>query len=354
MPVLVQVRVENASTCTFLRQYSAFSALYPYKTVSCTSGRAAVVIPAISNAYKAPLHLSFEVSAVGSGAVTRRIVKVTEAAAPSPPRPVVTITPPPPPPVVTATSPPAPPPPAPYATSTNWSGYVLPSSTSIFTGVAGTFTVPTLDCSTTPDAGMSLWVGIGGAGWPDGTNSGALLQTGVASDCVSGGQVNSGWWELYPSDPNHSYDFSGFPMSAGDTITAFVFQDRSGAWWTRLDDTTTSLSGFLKVGGNWGVGTNASGVYRTQGSGALLSYIGGYSAEWIVEDYTESDTQTLTPLANFGTVGFTNLGTSASDWFLTPHEGIELTDSSGNVLAAPSSPGSDGSFTVTYEGSVSP
>jgi Peptidase A4 family len=227
---------------------------------------------------------------------------------------------------------------------------VLPSSTSIFTDAAGTFTVPTVDCSVTPDGGVSTWVGIGGQGWPDGTSAGALLQTGVTSDCVSGAQVNSGWWELYPSDPNHSYLFSGFPVSPGDMITASVYQDTGGMWWTRLDDTTTGLSGYLKVGGNWGVGTDASGVYYTQGSGALLSYTGGYSAEWIVEDYTDTDTQTLAPLADFGTVSFTNLETSASDWFLTPQQGIALIDSSGNALAVPSSPGSDDSFTVSYQG----
>jgi hypothetical protein len=336
VPVVVRVRVANASTCTFLRQYSAFSSLYPYKTVPCTSGHAAVLIPAIANAYKAPLHLTFEVRATGASAVARRIVKVPQAASLPPPPPVV------------SSSPPPPPQPA-YAVSPNWSGYVEPSS-ALFTDASGTFTVPYLNCTVTPDGGVATWAGIGGYEWQQGGTSGALLQTGVTSDCVDGQQQDRGWWELYPSDPNQEFFFYNFPVSAGDIITASAYQVSSGAWWTRLDDTTTGLSGWMQTGGDWGVGTDASGYYYYQGSTALLSYSGGYTAEWVVEDYTNADTQTLAPLADFGTVSFTNLQTSAANWFLTPADGLALGDNNGNVFATPSSPADDGSFTVSYQG----
>src|SRR5262249_16558705 len=60
----------------------------------------------------------------------------------------------------------------PFAVSPNWSGYVVPSTTSV-TEVAGQFTVPKLNCKHTPNAGVSIWAGIGGAGG----SSGELLQT---------------------------------------------------------------------------------------------------------------------------------------------------------------------------------
>lgn len=342
-PVVVSVRVANASSCTFLRQYSAFSSLYPYRTVPCASGRAAVVIPAISNGYKAPVHLSFEVRATGSGGVARRIVKVAQAAASATPPPPVT--------VITPPAPAAPPRPS-YSLSANWAGYVLPSTTSAFTDASGTFTVPSLNCSVTSDAGVMTWVGIGGAEWPQGGSSGTLLQTGVQSDCVGGAQQNEGWWEMFPSNPNRSFVFYNFPVSTGDSITAAVYQSTSdSSWWTRLDDTTTGLSAWMQTGGHWGVGTDASGHFYYQGSSALLSYSGALSAEWVVEDYTEPDSQTLAPLADFGTVSFTNLRTAGlANWDLTAEDGVALEDSNGNVLAVPSPPGSDGSFTVSYQG----
>src|SRR5262249_47350242 len=39
-PVTIDLRVRNARTCTFLSQRTATSALYPVRTVACSSGRA--------------------------------------------------------------------------------------------------------------------------------------------------------------------------------------------------------------------------------------------------------------------------------------------------------------------------
>lgn len=324
--VVMTVRVRNATTCTFMRQYSTFSSLYPLKTVDCSSGHAHVVVPAIANIYKAPVHLTYAVRAHAGSVWVQRRVAVAQGAA-APPR---TITPPPSPPQST------------WAESPNWSGYVLPS-TATFTEVAGTFTVPTLNCTVTPDGGIFTWVGIGGYG-----SSGTLLQTGVESDCVSGTQENTAWWEMFTSESNKSVDFHNFSVSVGDSITASVYQDSNGAWWTRLDDTTTGMSGWMQIGGHWGVGTDASDYFYYQGSSALLSYSGAYTAEWIVEDYTEPDSATMIPFADFGTVNFTGLQTSLSPWHLTANEGIAIAQN-GVVLSTPSLPSSDG-FSVSYVG----
>lgn len=235
------------------------------------------------------------------------------------------------------------------ATTPNWSGYVLPSGTQIFTEASGAWTVPTLDCAVTPNAGAATWVGIGGFGWSSGGSSGVLLQSGVTSSCVNGVQQDVGWWEEFPSNPNYGTQFTGFPVSPGDSIVASVDQTSSGAWQTRVDDLSTGLSGWMVTGQGWGVASDASnGAFTEQGSTSGLTYSGGYSAEWIVEDAESAQTGTLVPFADYGSVAFANLTTSLSSWSLTPSEAVQLVQG-GVVLSSPSQPGS-GTFSVSYTG----
>ena len=333
--VVVSVHVRNATTCEFFRQFSTFSSLYPYETVPCASGHASVTVPPIANAYKAPVRLTYAVRARGAGTrSTQRTVTVAEAAAPRTPQPPV------------APPPLSPPTPA-WSTSPNWSGYVVPSSSALVTDASGQWTVPTINCSATPTGDATTWVGIGGFGWPSGGTSGALLQTGVSSNCVSGVPRYEGWWEEYPSNPNHASDFANFPVSPGDSIQAFVFQGISGAWETRVDDLTTGLSGVMVIGQGWGVTADGGdGSFVEQGSTAGLAYEGGYTAEWIVEDPGLSGL--ILPFADYGTVNFTSLRTSLLSWSLTSSEGIAIAQN-GAVLSTPSSPSNSG-FSVSYTG----
>jgi len=238
----------------------------------------------------------------------------------------------------------------PFAQSPNWSGYVVPSASSLITEASGEWIVPTLDCAATPNSGVSTWVGIGGWSWPTGGTSGALLQTGVTDNCVNGVQQDSAWWEEVPSSPNQSSAFTSFPVSSGDVIEASVYQTSSGAWETSVDDLTTGLTGIMVTGEGWGVSTGGSGgSFTEQGSTADLSYLGGYTAEWIVEDYQQGGIGgAYVPFANYGTVTFTNLTTSLSPWSLTPGEGVEIVQN-GTVLSEPSFPSNSG-FSVSYTG----
>jgi len=424
--VVVSVRVRNATTCTFLRQHSAFSSLYPLKTVGCASGRANVTVPPIANPYKAPVHLTYavRVRGVGPGSV-QRSVTVSQAAADQPPPPAT-------PPASAPTaalsiSPSSLPstggsavlsysslhasscslsstpalwdgsnptsvncngtytvalsatisarkwmitftasggggksvsstqtlteqaPPTPTATWTEtstWSGYVIPSSSALFTNASGAWIVPTINCAATPNGGAAIWVGIGGYGWPTGGTSGTLLQTGVTAGCTNGVPQYNGWFEEYPSIPNTSKNFLGFPVSPGDAIEAYVFQGSSGAWETRVDDLTTGLSGVMVTGNGWGVSADAgNGTFLKQGSTDGLSYSGGYTAEWIVEDYSQNGA--AVPLADYGTVNFTGLKTSLP-WSLTSSEGLAMVQN-GVVVSTPSPPSSSG-FSVSYTG----
>jgi hypothetical protein len=94
--VVMTVRVRNATTCTFLRQFSTFSSLYPLKMVACRSGHASVTMPAIANTYRKQVRLTYAVRVRGADQRSvQRSVTVTEAAAatPSQPLPPVTTTP---------------------------------------------------------------------------------------------------------------------------------------------------------------------------------------------------------------------------------------------------------------------
>jgi hypothetical protein len=433
--VVLTARVYGATSCTFLAQHSAFSSLYPFKTVRCASGVARVVVTASANSYTASTHLTYQVRATTGSFRTQRSVRVLQAAAP--PTPFPPPSPPPPPLPVAPTAqlsitpsfvtssggtavltfasanatscallstpaiwsgadpvpvecngtysvilgttavqrqwaftfvanapdgvsasavatliqaaPTAPAAPPPLATrlSLNWSGYVVPSSSALLTEVGGQWTVPRLNCAATPGGGVSTWAGIGGFTWPTGGSSGVLLQTGVQTDCVNGAQRNTAWWEAYPSNPNHLAQFNSLPVGTGDSIKASVFRGSSGAWETRVDDLTTGLSGVMVTGEGWGVTADGgNGTFVKQGSTVGLSYDGGYTAEWVVEDYTLSGSEV--PFANYGSVTFTDLTTSLSPWYLTADEALALSQN-GGILSMPTLPTSGG-FTVDYTG----
>jgi hypothetical protein len=227
---------------------------------------------------------------------------------------------------------------SPLEQSDNWSGYILPSDAYV-TEASGEFTVPSLNCADMPNAGMSMWTGIGGV------NSEALLQTGVASTCVSGSQQNSGWFEEYPSNPNQSEPFPGLTVSTGDVIESSVYQMSDGAWETSLADLTTGFSGVMVTGDAWWVVNN--GVNEPPlGSTASLTFPGAHTAEWIIEDYMDNESQVA--LANYGSVTFSDLSTSVPAWSLSTAEGTEIVQN--NVVLSTPEPPEGNAFSATYTG----
>jgi len=231
----------------------------------------------------------------------------------------------------------------PFSISPNWGGYVVPSTTPV-TDVSGQFTIPTLDCNQTADAGVSTWVGIGGGG----ASAGDLLQTGVRSDCIGGVQHDDvGWWEEAPELPE--VDFTDMSVSAGNVMRATVVQNSDRSWTTRIDDLTTGISGVMTTGQAYGtiLDANPTSWLDEEGLTTSVSYGGGYTAEWIVEDYELNGT--LVPLADFGTATFTNLTTSVPSWALTDDEQSGIGDNGGLLHAAPSEPSGNG-FSITWTG----
>ncbi|MCU1363237.1 MAG: cell wall/surface repeat protein [Acidimicrobiaceae bacterium] len=238
--------------------------------------------------------------------------------------------------------------------STNWSGYVVPSTSALLTDAEGEWTVPTMNCADTPNGEDSIWIGIGGVQWNATSWSGALLQTGISVGCANGVQQNSAWWEVVPANPNHEEEFTHFPITAGNEIKASVFQLSNGEWETLVSNLNTGLSALMVTGEAWGVGPTEGGTitFSSQGNAAGYSYSGGYTAEWIVEDPEESTAtpgNPLYPFANFGSVTFSDLRASFSSWSLTPDEEWGIVQN-GVTLATPTNSTTDG-FTVSYAGS---
>ncbi|KAI8624765.1 peptidase A4 family-domain-containing protein [Xylariaceae sp. FL1651] len=158
--------------------------------------------------------------------------------------------------------------------SSNWAGAVLSSSG--YTSVVGTITVPTPK-SNGKAGSASAWVGI------DGDTCGtAILQTGIDFSVSASGAVSyDAWYEWYP---DYAYDFSGFPLKAGDQIKITVTASSKKAGIATLQNLTT--------------GKSVSHSFSNEGN-----QLCEYDAEWIVEDYEENGS--LVSFANFGSVTFT-------------------------------------------------
>ncbi|MGH2856410.1 MAG: G1 family glutamic endopeptidase [Solirubrobacteraceae bacterium] len=236
------------------------------------------------------------------------------------------------------------------ATSENWSGYVAEGSgtSKSFKTVSGTWVVPRADCSSAQGY-ASFWVGLGGAG-----QTRSLEQTGTEVSCSGSGTASySAWYELVPAAPVTV----NMAVKPGDTIAGKVTVNGS--------DVTVSLSNR----------TSGATFHKT----LTMSNPDVSTAEWIAEapsacQQGTSGCSTL-PLADFGTVQFSNAsatttdghtGTiSDSDWSsaavaLNPNSGTmgfggpQFASQSASAGATPSSLTSDGSaFSVTWSSNAS-
>lgn len=98
-------------------------------------------------------------------------------------------------------------------TASGWSGFALTGTDASVTKVVGSWTVPAVDCMTTPNSEASFWLGI------DGYDSNTVEQIGTDSDCTNGAASYYAWYEFYP---HNSYNINNFPVNIGDVISAAV------------------------------------------------------------------------------------------------------------------------------------
>jgi hypothetical protein len=217
--------------------------------------------------------------------------------------------------------------------STNWSGYAVEGSS--FTKALGSWTVPTVNCSKTPNTYSSFWVGI------DGWTSSTVEQTGTDSDCNGSTPSYYAWYEFYPAA---SILISSVPVSPGNHISTSVTYNSGTSFTITLTNESTGKS-FSKTG-------SVSGAART-------------SAEWIAEAPCCTRRGGILPLSDFGTVDFgedytgvssTNDATDSSvsgaigAFGSNVFESIMINGSTGADEAVPSGLSSGGtSFTVTWD-----
>lgn len=216
--------------------------------------------------------------------------------------------------------------------STNWSGYAVEGSS--FTKALGSWTIPSVNCSETPNTYSSFWVGI------DGWTSSSVEQTGTDSDCDGSTPSYYAWYEFYP---NPSYEITSVPVSPGNHMSASVTYNGSQFTVTITNEST---------GKSYSRSARVRSAKRT-------------SAEWIAEAPCCTNSGGILPLADFGTVDFgqdytgvsgTNDATDSSvsgaigAFGSNVYESIMVNGSTGADEAVPSSLSSDGtSFTVTWD-----
>jgi len=155
-------------------------------------------------------------------------------------------------------------------TSDNWSGYAVTGSS--VTYAAGSWQVPTVDCTKTPRSYSAFWVGI------DGYSSKTVEQTGTDSDCSGTTPVYYAWYELYPAPPVNI----SMTVAPGDVMGASVTYS-GGKFTITIDNRTT--------GEEYQITKAVAGAKRT-------------SAEWIAEAPCCTSGGDILPLSDFVSASF--------------------------------------------------
>ena len=207
--------------------------------------------------------------------------------------------------------------------STNWFGYnqgSLEQGGKLFNSISGSWTVPT---ATQHSAGQSEassdWIGIGGGCVDAGCTAtdSTLIQTGTEQDVGStGAQSYSAWYELVPAP---SLTISGMTVAPGDHMHATISEivADSNLWNITIQDTT-----------------------RNESYSTTVPYSSTHAtAEWIEETPLEIGTNAgFAALPNLTNPAFSSATTNSAPANLKSSEEMDLTDSSGAVIGAPSAP----------------
>ena len=200
------------------------------------------------------------------------------------------------------------------AQSSNWSGYAAASGT--YTSVSANWTEPTGHC-TSATRYSSFWVGL------DGYNSQSVEQTGSEVDCSGGSPVYYSWYEMYPAFP---VNFAN-TVRPGDQFFGSVTFTGGSSYTLVLKDLTRGWS---------------HTVHKSL-SGAANS-----SAEAIAEAPCCTAGGGILPLANFGTVNFSNVTVDGSPIGSAKPTGITMVDGQGRDKDTISSLSGGAKFSATW------
>jgi Peptidase A4 family len=86
-----------------------------------------------------------------------------------------------------------------------------------FRFIGGTFFVPYVNCSATPDSFSAHWLGL------DGFGTATVEQAGVLAACSGGTPHYAAWLEMFPRVPVYPH----IAIRPGDSVTVSVFFQRS-------------------------------------------------------------------------------------------------------------------------------
>ena len=211
--------------------------------------------------------------------------------------------------------------------SNNWSGYNQGSleqggtPPKLFSSIGGHWTVPTVSQHKAGQAEYSSdWIGIGG-GCIDASctiTDNTLIQTGTEQDVdASGAASYSAWWEIIPGP---SMTITSMTIHPGDAMTSTISSTAPGVWTITLNDTSDGQSYTTTV------------PYSSTEA----------TAEWIQETPLILGTNAgFAALPNLTSPAFDLATTNGAAANLKSSEEMDLVDSSGNVIGAPSAPDPD-------------
>ena len=210
--------------------------------------------------------------------------------------------------------------------SNNWFGYnqgTLEQGGKLFNSITGDWTVPTATRHTSGQAAASSdWIGIGGGCVDAGctVTDPTLIQTGTEQDVSASGQSSySAWYELIPVP---SLTISNMTVGPGDHMHASISEvvPDSNLWTITISDVT-----------------------RGESFSTTVPYISTHAtAEWIEETPLEIGTNAgFSALPNLTNPNFDTGTVNGTPANLKSSEEMQLIDSGGKVIGAPSAPDPD-------------
>jgi hypothetical protein len=206
----------------------------------------------------------------------------------------------------------------PHTQSSVWSGYAVPSPK--FSTVSASWTVAAVTCTSKAASYSMSWIGI------DGYFTSTVEQDGTEADCLGKVPTYDAWFEMDGDSAVNSGDEvelspSTNPVVPGDVMSASV--NLVGTSWTlAISDASTAHTDWSFTKTITFTGGKATGV------------------EWIVgRPWFCSTSCSLTPLADYGSLTFTNASATTSTGStgsitIKPNVEMEMTNYS-TVLALP-------------------
>jgi hypothetical protein len=192
--------------------------------------------------------------------------------------------------------------------ASNWSGF---AETGTYTGVSGTWTVPSV-APTTSSTYSSAWIGV------DGFSDSSLIQTGTEEDYYGGSAHYDAWWEILPAAETEISPGT-YPVAPGDQMSASIYETSatkgSGGrhhgtehvWDIVISDTTKRWTFSTSQGYN-GPGTSAEWILEAPEVGSSIATLAHYTITPPTGTGDFDNAGILTSIVSSGTPTYTAAG----------------------------------------------